>query len=760
MTKDDLKRLLVAMMPEQQSEFVAQLTEMKNKARGCVLKKLPWEGGFIVDFEREGKTYCRNILITGKDRDANRLITDALAGSNKRSAEDKVFQRMECFVFGEVDGIEELSDLAEFDYEVTLVIQDVDSLCEATEKFPALRELLKPDKNWKTPLKLDRNKKILCDLFTTGAAVAGIKSSFVSSFIQIALYSKDKQSPFELREEVKKNLVNLSDNVYETALGLEFQNDHITNDNGKISLKEDFRKKLDQVVDDTQATEMLLYTQFENCLSKYGLQAVSKQVMNKVMAIYKAHYEGEEDLFSSQENKDKLDRKLYRELQTIIQSNGKSLTDSRKITNEILQVVGENEYLNKTSLTTMFTAMFNSGQLEEYMERQQRIVWIDTQILLGILCVMKEELDYNDTLYDSSLMLYKQFKESRDYLKLFTSSEYVDEVTSHLWDAHSLNRFLSLPYIKDLGPSKNVFYNFYRFLVDEMKDDYESFDDFLIDMFDIDEPLPSDRTRFKARLFEIVTDLLETVAQIEVKTLEYPEDMDRYVDVYKSAMHRCNVFYRNIHAIHKDMICAHWLSDENNFVNNETKMTEIPFFITLDKTMFPFRDDMVSHFLRKRYYVYPPVKFANRLSVMNLKLDSSKVNYNVICLTENNFNASGENLYMMDIISKLMPSASLDEKETLKELGVMKRSQMDDVKLKDFAATHNNNLPIDLVLTDITRHYKNIGWDKYRQLGVMFEDNTKTETLIKLLKSSCLYYIDHQKTNESVYNKIDELMKA
>ena len=65
-----------------------------------------------------------------------------------------------------------------------------------------------------------------------------------------------------------------------------------------------------------------------------------------------------------------------------------------------------------------------------------------------------------------------------------------------------------------------------------------------------------------------------------------------------------------------------------------------------------------------------------------------------------------------------------------------------------------------MCLTDITRHYKNIGWEKYGQLGVMFEDNSKTDIAIKLLKSCCLYYIGHQKTNDSVYKKIDELMST
>ena len=42
------------------------------------------------------------------------------------------------------------------------------------------------------------------------------------------------------------------------------------------------------------------------------------------------------------------------------------------------------------------------------MNRQQRIVVLDTQILLNLLCLLYQDVEYDDTIYDSTVMLWKQ----------------------------------------------------------------------------------------------------------------------------------------------------------------------------------------------------------------------------------------------------------------------------------------------------------------------------------------------------------------
>ena len=114
---------------------------------------------------------------------------------------------------------------------------------------------------------------------------------------------------------------------------------------------------------------------------------------------------------------------------------------------------------------------------------------------------------------------------------------------------------------------------------------------------------------------------------------------------------------------------------------------------------------------------------------------------------------------MMDTISQIMIGEALNGKTTPQKLAALKRTQMDDVKLKDFAIRNHNNTPIDIVLNDISRYYKRQSQAKYQLLGRVFQNNELTDQLVTILKDSCSYYLMYQEINEKTYQKIDGLMK-
>lgn len=761
MDNRELQNLILADTIEHKKELSRQLIELKHNARGCVLQRLGWTGGYLADFERDGSSYKRNIVLVNRNDNVTDVVNRCIEESGKRITQDPAYAKLECYLFGKTDQKESLTEYAEYGHNVSLTIYDIEEITRLAKNTEYLKNALMTDgEQARQSLKLDRERKIICDLFTTGAAVADIKNSFVSSFIQLSLYEHDGVKPIDLKEMVGYYLTNMSDTVFDNSLEGELLNKRVVyNDvEGMCQLSDEFRSTMDDMMASTSATERLLYVKFEECLGSYGIQDLSKKVIEKIMAIYQSHYKGETDLFNSHDNNDKRDRKLYNALIDLIQGKGKTITEARKITRELLAIVGESEYLNKTSLTGMLTGMFNSGQLEEYMSKQQRIVFLDTQILLNIICLLHRNVDNRDMLYDSTVMLWKQLKESRDYVKLYTTNGYVEEVANHLCEAYSLSRFLALPYIRDLGTSKNVFFNFYLYLTEQEEESYDGFGDYLSEMLGFDEVIPSGVNEIRDFFYGITVDIFEA-SQIEIKTMPIPEDLNIYQEEYKLVMNRCNMWYKNHGSRTRDILCSHYLSDESNFINLETTIPETPFLITMDRTMFPYMKTLSTKYHRKPFYVYPPVKFANRLSVMNLKIDASKVNYNIICLTEKNFNANSETMAMMDVISQIMSGSTLEGKSTPQKLAALKRSQQDDVKAKDFATQNNDSLPIDVVLTDVFRHYRQIGRAKLQLLSNLFENNDKTEDLIKVLSKYCKRYMDPRTLKtEKMFEEIDKLM--
>lgn len=758
MDAEELKRIILSLGLEQKKELVKQLIELKNEARGCIFTNLNWECGYEANFERGDLTITRNIMIVEGDG-SSALIENAIKCSAKSVDQGRHFNRLDCYAFCKLDDSKHLCDMADYMYQLVLNIYDIDVIVnDVLSKESVLNGILPQIKKSDKKNRFSKQNKIIYDLFTTGAKVADIKYSFVSSYIQFALYDHEEIPPIELRAAVKRSLNNLTEQVYDATIKQEIHDGHIEFYNTKFKLTAKCRQDLDKIVASTSQQEELLHQQLKDCLGKYNLDGISSNVLNQIMALYKAYYDGELKPFGSEDKKIERERRLYNNLLDRLCTTGITQEEARQISKEILQVVGESEYLNKTALTGMFTSMFNSDELESYMNTQQRIVLLDTQILLRYLCLLYQDTGYNDIAYDSVKILFKELEDAKDYVQLFTTTNYVEEVVNHLYESNSLSRFLSLPYIMDMGPSRNVFFNFYLHLKDDEGIGFDGFDDFLAEMLEYDEVIPRDHNSFLEAIYPIVNEIFVN-AGINVVNVQVPENLEEYHKVYRKVLDKIKIKNKGHISKTNDILCSVYLSDESNFLNPETEMTEIPFLISLDRSMYPFRDAIVSQFKRKNYYVYPPVKFANRLSVMNLKLDSEKINYNIIQLTENNFNASTDTLSMMDTISQIMIGEALNGKTTPQKLAALKRTQMDDVKLKDFANRNHNNTPIDIVLNDISRYYKRQSPAKYQLLGRVFQNNELTDQLVTILKDCCSYYLMYQEINNITYQKIDGLMK-
>lgn len=762
MDKNECKHLLHHTSLEQRLQIVDHHIEARYAAKGSTLSPLEWEGGYMANFERKGKELSRNVLVVAGNTEPTDSIMRAVEQSAKLVGKNRVFNSIDCYAFTEVAAASELTDTATLEYGVNLNILDIEQLAEMVMSDAVMKGILVPS----TPpsasnkgVKFSRKEKIIFDLFTTGAKVADIKHSFVSSFVQYALFENGPMTPADLRNAVKASLPSLTDTTLNEILSRESGNDNVEYDKelAKFKLTDSGQAKLQETTDATAAIEQKLTEELDACLTGHGVKDLAKAVMQKITALYKSHYDGEINLLDGNEQQDQKDRKLYNGLLGILQQHGKGLAECRQIVRELLEIVGENEYLNKTSLTGMFTSMFNSNKLEAYMDTQPRIVMLDTQILLRYLSLLYQDTDYDDAFYDAVKLLKKQLRDSRNYVTLYTTTGYIQEVVNHLWEAHSLKRFLSLPYIEDMGPSKNVFFNYYLYLLREEGMAFADFDDFLSQMLEYDDQIPTGYNVFSKELFPVVADIFG-VAGFKIVTIDNIEDMLPFQKAYDYILADLGIKYKNPQAKERDILCSHYLSDERNFINQKTTIPEEPFFVTLDSTMLPFRKVMVGQFLRNRYFVYPPMKFANRLAVMNWKVNSENINYNIICLAEKNFMASNDTISMMDIMSSIMTGDNFNGMATPQQIAALKRQQMDDVTAQDFASRHHDNLPIDLVLNDIHRHYRQPSVNKSYELDKLFRNNDMTDALIRLLKENCVYYMANQRVKKDLFGEIDKLM--
>ena len=754
MLKQEYIQLVKVLESDTLLEFARQFFLCKYKGDGASIDKCRWTNTYILTILRKGLEIKRFIYIPNATEDSKSFINNNLSSIADLSNDEKVFRKLECFCISEVEDKDALIESADLNFGITLVIFDIDVIGDIIEKEKTLKDfLISTSSRYVQPAKFNQKDKILYDLFTTSNKIADLKNSFISSYIQYYLLIMGPLAVDKLKSNLQIPLPNLSSRAFDDAISRCRLDGIIHYEKGKYSLTNEYKTRLEEIQALTTATEERLLRQFEECLDEYGLKSMSQSILETILDIYKAQNNSELATLNHADDAGVAERKLVISLFDSLIKKGIDKTHANVIVKKVLEIVSDSEYLNKVSATTLFTSLFNSDSLEDYLGTQKRTVYLDTQILLQLLCVDYQDVPYDDSLYEAGKILYNQLKESAKFLSLFTTSDYIREVSNHLYEAYNLKRFVNVPFVKDFGPSKNIFYNFYLYL-NEHEDFHDlCYDDYIEELLDTEDYLPEDYYGFVAKVDSLVVDILNNIG-IVIKTIDPPSNLTVFRRDYDNLLEN---HPKGPKARDNDVLCMHFLSDQTNFINTMGFVDE-PYFITLDTTIIPMRKKLVENYQRAYWYIYPPLKFANRLSIMNLKLDSKKINYDIICMAETNFKASYDTISMLDIMSKFFKKDEIGNKKLPRMLAQMKAEERNSNYFQEYAENNNNNSPIDVVLNSIHRHYRKQGLQNLDNISRLFEVDELSDQIIALLKEGCNTVIKRNLVEERFYKEIDKLI--
>ncbi|WP_029164149.1 hypothetical protein [Anaerophaga thermohalophila] len=274
-------------------------------------------------------------------------------------------------------------------------------------------------------------------------------------------------------------------------------------------LSTEMREKFQKINQTSEIQEAELLSEVDSVLTRFNLQKETENIVNLLVDLYNSNYE--EDVNETQHvtngHSQKI-HKIFSEIICYIQKNSEfSETQANDIARNLLIVCKKNDYLNKASVSNMFTNLFKSDKLEYYLSQAERKVYLDTQILLQFICNIYSEEKIDDQLHNAIRVFIDSIENAKVPISLNTTTDYVSEVSAHLQNALKLERFLSLDYIQDLGKSKNVFFNYYLALK-ENGADFEDFNAFIDDLLGIETPPYND------------INFIETVAQVIVERFE------------------------------------------------------------------------------------------------------------------------------------------------------------------------------------------------------------------------------------------------
>jgi hypothetical protein len=203
-----------------------------------------------------------------------------------------------------------------------------------------------------------------------------------------------------------------------------------------------------------------------------------------------------------------------------------------------------------------------------------------------------------------------------------------------------------------------------------------------------------------------------------------------------------------------------YLSTKENHVNIETGDTNEPFLITWDGAFYDFRKELIrTHNELSFWYIYSPLKFVDRLSVMNFSLNPKSISLNIVALTESNFNYSSKTTSFIDIISNFFNTKDVSKLSIINKLADLKsqtRNIEEDHIVDEFK--DNEESSVTTLLLNIQRHYFSYeAKHKFEDIIGIFEKPQYETSIIKILQGSLEHFLPGKELTV-MYEKFDALI--
>lgn len=577
---------------------------------------------------------------------------------------------------------------------------------------------------------IDENTKLVFDTLTNSPAVNDMKSKFIESYILLFLFDKGWARATDILSYLSSKLGHDKTNLYNGVLGKLNNTDCLTSDDSspkRFGLSENMRKKISSIKQEVSNSSVLLLDKCQEICYKYDLPCAHESLNAYICKLFEIGFSQEIGEWSRTALiKDCTLKGVYGSL-TMFLSEETGLPEGyvTPIANELIETYSKNPIVYKANTSRMFLSLFKNDKLNDYLTENTRELLLDTQVLLRICCVTFDGIEPigADLLYKIGKRFWDIVKNNPNIL-LFTTTNYIEEVVGHLKSALKLSRFLELDYIKDLGPSKNVFFNHYLTIRDEA--DMNSFEEYINQFLDEDVSMLSDE-EFDNMAFNHLFDIFENLSITIISTPEI-EDYHNYKKTYETTLAFLGYPNRSYMArkndIHTTLCCGNLFS---NFKST-------PFLITTDTTFVEIRNKMVEKHPNINYwYVYTPQKISETLSLMNFKVEPNMIDDNIISLTESNFNTSNESISFIDLLNTFIDAKTLSEWKLASKLSKLRKLQIGPVSDNSIVV---QNLPIDEFLQQLMDYYssKTEGY-KFSDLKDLFCNNDVADTIAEYIQN-------------------------
>lgn len=751
-------------------KLIQEYLKEKYKTPNVRITDGPYDGGNDLEVIVRDKDIKRNIQVTVQKIGYEKKLDSDLQKASENIQKYNYLNNLDFYISHNItkEKRNQLEDKAEVDYGINLRVIDANILSQAATQYSSIRDFtyeahkIKLNQNQNPNQKVDKQTKILFDVLTLNKNSIEIKKNFINSYIYSFLYVHPNSSSEEIFEYINPQLnETLDEDFIKKELNLLRSKQHIESklDKSRYQLTENRRLEIEDIYSTVTEQENELEDIINSFISEHAVPCDSQELTSILLKLYQENYTIDiEEINKTNNSFSASIKKMLNDLTTFFIRKGVKKEIASVISKTLIKICESNDFLNKLSSIHLFTNLYSSNKLEKYINSKKQRVFLDTQVLIRLICVLyNERVEYSDIAMQSSKILLMTLDRYKDRVHLYSSYDYIDEVAGHLLEAYKLKRFLSLPFISKLGKSKNVFYNTYVELIkQEILEQDTEFISFIEEVIGEEIAFSGDK-----EFLEIAKKKIEDIfEQIGIELIYHP-NYPNYAPIKKE--YEISLAYqskeRSYTARENDLRTILYLSQKENNIDAETDEINEPFLITWDSAFYSFRKELLKNHKEFTYwYIYSPLKLVDRLSVMNFNVKPESISLNIIALTETNFNYSAKTVSFIDVISTFFNTEDVHKLGIIHRLASLKKSteELDEIPNNEIADSERETEIITNLLLEIKSHYDSYKVKyKFYDIIKVFENISLEDKIVQILETNL-----KNRNTKLMFDSFDELIKA
>jgi hypothetical protein len=663
---------------------------------------------------------------------------------------------------------EEFKAYAREEYNIILEIFDakfIGSLAE-NPRYPQIREMIKEilgDFLEHPKLDMCDFDKMKFDLLTLGKDATEIKSKIIQSFILHNIFIKEGLSIQELQSLINHYFgCDISKDYLLRELNWLQTNDkvHLIN-NTRLNLTTEENIRIEKIKEDLEFQEQYFISEIIELLKPYHLEHEHKTIIIEIIKIYKGCYKKNiEEIREKTQNNGNEITALNELKNFLMEKTQENIPLSDKIIKGIIEICEVNDYIQRICAGEVFTNLTDLPQIENYLRRQPKTVYLDTPILLHILCFfIIESNNYEDVYYKAAKDLIKYRDRGDIKIKFITSVQYIRETAFHFLNAIKLIPFSKLEFFNDLGQTSNIFYNYYISLQNDGEIDSEtSFEEFLSDngieiQFDNED-------QFLNYLSEYIENMLNDnkIETIDISIYESKPPHKYIFNEIKTEFekhHSKNRNYRTPATIKND--CLMFCELYNSEVHEEGE----PTLLTWDNSFYEIRKKYHrNHEMAFFWHLFRPSKFLDHLSLVKLKINSSALTKDLMSLIDDDFNLQEKVKSLKDILVRIINLETESGFKLSKEISKIRKDHIYNLDKPDVEKNSSKSQPIDEIVVKLSTYYINHeGEYSFIDFKKVIDSSELIDEIIAMWKSELNYLIENDQIQSSLYSNMDAIIK-